>query len=566
MYKDELLVKLLKLSDDWKVELVEIDEPSNRVDITIVPAKNAEKPILKRLFSRTISDAPEMVTLRHLPIVGMRTYLHVPKLGSVGISKVWAHAGARITLEMEKWIVNALRSCHSMQAITELVGLPLAEIREVSERTGTVIEQHEANIDLPAEQPEAAISSPSTRPAIAKQSVPQIKQPAKQVASADRTVINAPPETHPGWRSFVDGNIPIKSSDIGLKMLLQHVRQEVSADPTELTWLANIKQLRSYLTNKPGRHDLEIRMILHGQQEAKQPASVIGDVKKKSDLPASDAPCWYKLIKGQLQIHTNNVGLQMMIEQVRLSVGRNPSEDSYAAGAKLLYRFFLKRQSFLQSETAQLVETPTTSKVSVATPAKADGSDSISAEKTPILATVTKDFFTPVPVPADNNPAWADLISGTLRLNTQNVGLQMMIEQIRISVQRNPSDASKLAGVKLLRQFFLKRQRLLTTELEQLVGKQSFEEALIFDATPLVQQVATVPPESHPGWQKLLNGDLEIETDAVALQMMMERIRISIENNPSNASKIAGTKILRQYFLKYQRKHQAELIQLMAAA
>ncbi|MDZ7736473.1 MAG: hypothetical protein U5P41_10490 [Gammaproteobacteria bacterium] len=54
-------------------------------------------------------------------------------------------------------------------------------------------------------------------------------------------------------------------------------------------------------------------------------------------------------------------------------------------------------------------------------------------------------------------------------------------------------------------------------------------------------------------------------TDAVGLKMMLERIRLSIENNPSEASRLAGAKILRQYFIKHQSKHRAELEQLRAA-
>jgi hypothetical protein len=78
-------------------------------------------------------------------------------------------------------------------------------------------------------------------------------------------------------------------------------------------------------------------------------------------------------------------------------------------------------------------------------------------------------------------------------------------------------------------------------------------------------QDVTIPDINHPSWQRLINGEVEIVTDAVGLKMMLERIRLSIENNPSQASRLAGAKILRQYFIKHQNKHRAELAQLRAA-
>ena len=212
----------------------------------------------------------------------------------------------------------------------------------------------------------------------------------------------------------------------------------------------------------------------------------------------------------------------MMMERVRLSVERNPTEATQKAGIKILHQFFSKHQSRLQSEIQQLGGTPATGQTSA--------------------------------VPPVSSPVWQEIITGHKTVDTSAVGLQMMMERVRLSVERNPTEATQKAGIKILHQFFSKHQSRLQSEIQQLGG-----------ATTSAAQTLTVPPDSHPSWQRLINGELEIKTDVVALKMMLERIRISIENNPSDASRIAGAKILRQYFLKHQSKHQAELDQLLAA-
>ena len=63
----------------------------------------------------------------------------------------------------------------------------------------------------------------------------------------------------------------------------------------------------------------------------------------------------------------------------------------------------------------------------------------------------------------------------------------------------------------------------------------------------------------------MIDGELQIQTDIVALKMMLQSIRLSVENNPGEAARAAAAKILRQYFVKHQSKHRTEIEQLIAA-
>ena len=133
MQDTEILSQILNLGDEWHVETVEIDRPSNRIDINvgIGPAKK------KSLFGRKKSgDDGQKILLRHLPISGMRTFLYVPAPGTVESDKVWAPAGSKFTKEMEAFLVELLNTSRSNQAVARVSGITAAEVREVSERTG----------------------------------------------------------------------------------------------------------------------------------------------------------------------------------------------------------------------------------------------------------------------------------------------------------------------------------------------------------------------------------------------------------------------------------------------
>jgi len=589
MQEIELISQLLKLDSGWHVLSADIDEPSNRIDITVHHGPLQKK----KLFGRASKDKEQdTITLRHLPFAGMRTYLHVPGPDASESNKVWAPAGSAFTTEMEGLIVEALRSCHTIQAVAKLTHITSAEAREISERTGVAPEYHEPNI-------------PAAAPATAPVQADHVATHSYELGQAT----NLPAETDEAWQRLINGEIPIQSSSVALQMLIQRIRQNIMASPTEVTRLASSKLLRQYFVKNQSQHQAEINMLSGGATPMMAAAQ---SVASASGLPADDDLCWQRIINGSLKINTSEVGLQMMMQRVRLSVERNPSEDSRIAGSRILHQYFSKHQTRLQAEIQQLggSVTPISSAAAgqvLALPAVSSpvwqeiisGQKTVetgavglqmmmervrlSVERNPSEATqkagikMLYQFFAKhqnrlqaeirqlggaaatgqtLAVPAVSSPIWQAIITGQKTVDTSAVGLQMMMERVRLSVERNPSEASQKAGIKILHQFFTKHQSRLQSEVQQLGGTA---------ANASMTQTVSVPADTHPSWQRLINGELEIKTDVVALKMMLERVRISIENNPSDASRIAGAKILRQYFLKHQSKHQAELDQLLAA-
>jgi len=507
MQDTEILSQILNLGDGWHVQSAEVDQPSNRIDIIIGfgPAKK------KSLFGRsTVENDAKSVTLRHLPIFGMRAFLHVPEKGSVDSDKLWNPAGSKLTYEMEEFLVEILNNSKSNQATSRISGVSSAEVREVSERTG-------AGADNVADALSNVASAVTSNDAINDYTE------TKSFELIEHS--DVPPETHNNWQRVIDGDISIQTQAVGLQMLLQRIRKDIANNPSEIARINSAKLLRHYFVKNQNQHKADIAVISGGMSQAIPRQEIeITHSTAQTDFPADNHVIWQKIINDDLQIQTSNVALQMMMERVRQSVERNPTEASRQAGAKILRQFFLKHKDRLTDEAQQMG--------------------------------IRSSSPTDVSIPAENSACWQQLIKGSLKIQTRAVGLQMMIERVRQSVDKNNSEANQIAGIKILHQYFIKHQSSAQSEILQLNGMPG--------VTVTGGNIA-IPPESHPNWQRLIDGDLVLDTDIVALKMMLQSIRISIENNPSEASRHAGAKILRQYFIKHQSKHKTELNQLIAA-
>lgn len=607
--------QILGLTDPWQVQAVEIDQPSNRLDIYIGfggarkkglfgGSEQAVCPACQTALPQT--GDYEAISLRHLPLGGLRTYLHVPPAATAGSAQSdcicmqnWAAAGGKFTEAMRDYVVVALQSAPNNQTAAKLAGISSSEAREIGEITGITPMGRDQSTDSDT---------------VASQSQ----------ASHDFELIdsgNIPAPDHSGWQRIIKGDLPIQTDSVALRMLLQRIRSNVEKDPSDSTRHAGAQSLRQFFIKNQQllKHEIE---LLSGDQSTMSSRAVT-DSGAGGALPTESAPVWQRLIDGKQRLDTRVVGLQMMIERVRQSVERNPTDTNRMAGARILRQFFAKHQSRLSSEIAQLGGSvqPATAKTATASgqqvlPSERDpvwqqlvrGDISIQSEvislkmllervrqavnKNPsegnrvAAAKILRQYFaknrarhnseisqllagasdehaavTSAALPSETHKNWQRLINGDIALHTDTVSLKMLLERIRQAIARKPTDANRLAGARMLRQYFIKNQHRHNAEIRALVGDETAVQHGVIDD----EHSGAIPAITHPSWQRLIDGELEILTDAVGLKMMLERIRLSIEHNPSEASRLAGAKILRQYFIKHQSKHRAELDQLRAA-
>ena len=528
-----LLEQLIKIDRPWSISMLEIDQPSNRLDITI------QYNVRKNWLFWWRKEEVEYKVLRHLPLLGMRTFLHVPLLSSINkeAGKMWGHLDSNITYQMESFVTETIQRCASIKDVADITDMMQEDVRKIASMANVTTKSVEVTTPSLIEKPESNI----------------IDLPASNLGTTfdlDSELKNIPDETHPQWQRIIDGQAVLPSHAVGLKMLVQKLMTDIKSDSKETTRLSSIKILRQYFIKNYALYEDDIVTLFLSDEK----------FVKKDDVPDKQSNIWKKIIDEETKFVTSNVGLQMMLNQVKTSVSNNKTAASYLAGTSILRQFFVKHKEFLGKELDQLRGLVTDMPSNVT---------SIVEEEVPQDSQGSLESL-----PAESDSIWKNMLNGSIEIQTNTVSLQMMLRQLRQSIKHNPSEANYSAAIKILYQFFSKYQHVLKREIQQLhnpddgadvdtlvlpdIDEETHKEVTSID----IGDAKSIPNESNPVWQKIITGESELNTDMVALKMMLNQVRISVERNPSDASRMAGARILRQYFIKHQHSHIAELQQL----
>ncbi len=413
----EILARLLNLGNEWHVHSFEIDRVSNRIDIII-----GHGPAKKSLFFRRPEvGGVETVTIRHLPIAGLRTFLTVPRLDTVETDKVWAPLGSRLTNEMEAFLIDVLNNTRSGKAAAKIAGVSISDVREVSQRTG-------AGVHYAASGLVNTVSVTSS----------ELSVPERDYVDSDLFELvedpDIPSETHENWQRIVNEELVLPSNTIALQMLLQRIRRNLVSHPSETTRMNSVKLLRQYFIRNRDKHQLDLKIIAGKLKQHKDKADD-ESILEKTGFP-SDIAIWRNIINGNFKIKTSDLATQMIIEQTQKLVEQGRDETSHHVAEKILRRFFAKHKYRLRNEIRQIM-----------------GIQMVDVSDGGEMAVV---------IPSENAPCWQKLIDGQLEIKTDAIGLQMMIERIKRST------VGREDGSKILRQYFVRHQPALRNEILQL--------------------------------------------------------------------------------------------------
>jgi len=362
MQDNQTLGRILKIDSPWRIDQIEIDEPSNRLDVHV--ALGGERPRFKLWGSRAsrcgkcrreLPDADGLghVTLRHVPVGALRTYMRIPVLDAAGCPdpqcvcvRAWGLGGLRFTHQMVDFVVKVFRATKSFDQTARLLDITIADAHEICERLGVTAE-----------------TAPVAGDARVAAAVPVS---AFESTAAAIKATGIPAESHPGWQSLINGEIPVETDVLALKMMLERVRTAIARNPSSASRLAGAKILRQYFVKYQHLHAGELAQIARGQAVS---APAAEGAQHGPDLSATVAPKgmtgvrgippeshrgWQLLIDGQLSIQPDALALQMMLERIRMTIARNPTSAARDAGAKILRQYFVKHQHRHSAEIAQL--------------------------------------------------------------------------------------------------------------------------------------------------------------------------------------------------------------------
>jgi hypothetical protein len=441
----DFYTQLLDLHAPWQVLDVTIDQPSKRVDIHLGFGEVIKKGLIgftrvKDMFGIAgqpvcpqchsvlpKNDGLRTVSVRHLPVAGFATYLHVPSPGTVKSNRSdcicmqsFVATGTQCTVAMRSHVVALAQAVSSTQAVLRLAGITEDELHEIIKSTK-----------------------------IASAAVAHNKDTLPHADSIEG--LDIPPVDHPHWQHLITGKLSLQTNSVPLRMLLQHVRVNFKKSPGSEAGIAGAKSLRQFFARNRKSLKQEI-----DQLNNKRPSieiEVAGSRKSLSgddNLPAETALVWQRLVNGDQHVKTNMVGLQMLLEQVRKSVQKDSSIANCQAGIRSLHHFFIKHKVRLSQEITQLTDDSATS----------------------VGQTTTTTHATGRSLPAERDPVWSRLISGEIELQSKAVSLQLLLGRVRQKIGTNATEAQRNIGAQILRNYFVRNQQRHSDEIRLLISEQ----------------------------------------------------------------------------------------------
>jgi hypothetical protein len=437
--------QLLELHSPWQVLDVSIDQPSKRLDIHLGFNGVLNKSLLdlsrvKVMFGiaeqntcpQCHSVLPknnefETITVRHLPIAGFATYLHVPSPGTVQSTKSdcacmqpWVAEGTRCTVAMRDHVVALLQAVTSTKSVLQLAGITDEELHEIIKSSKTL----------------------STDVTNDKGTLPR-------AGSTDSSDI--PHLGHPNWQLLINGKLPIQTVSVALRMLLQHVRANYNKSPGRTAGIAGAKLLRQFFVRNKKSLQGEIDQIINYRPGKEVEAAGSREpIPGADNLPTESALVWQRIVNGDQHLNTSMVGLQMILEQVRKSVQQDPSTVNRQAGIRSLYQFFIKHQGRLSQEIAQLTDSSATSVAPLTTAIQ--GVDSS--------------------LPDESDPIWDELINGKIELQSNAVSLKLLLGRIRQNITSNATETQRISGAQILRNYFVRNQQRHSDDIQLLINER----------------------------------------------------------------------------------------------
>jgi transposase len=137
----ELYQQILGLSAPWTVDGVALDVEAQRVDVCVVHAADARWwcPHCERELP--VYDHSEERTWRHLDTCQFATYLRgrlprvdCPEHGVVQVDAPWAEPRGRFTILFERFAIDVLLQCQTVQGACRLLGISWDQARAVMDR------------------------------------------------------------------------------------------------------------------------------------------------------------------------------------------------------------------------------------------------------------------------------------------------------------------------------------------------------------------------------------------------------------------------------------------------
>ena len=160
-------------------------------------------------------------------------------------------------------------------------------------------------------------------------------------------------------------------------------------------------------------------------------------------------------------------------------------------------------------------------------------------------------------LPCEADQHWQDVLSDKVSLTTKVLPLKFLLSKLKLNNHQH-DQATLLSHANELRKFFIANANLLQIEMAKLVGLDSLQAKQKSQANKNKLRLV-LPSTSDPVWLKILGGELKLNSNNLALNLLISRLRNNVnEDVLENINQCCAQ--LREYFKKNYRSLKAELI------
>jgi hypothetical protein len=424
MTAEQLLAALLNLESPWRVEGVAVDTASLRVDVKLgVSTVRAlfKRNIMCARCRRALPERPAALNLRHYNMGTLRIFVQVPDLAMPGprpacpCGKTWQREGSRYTASFERAVQAAITGGLDRATLRNLYALSPDELQGLASEL--------------ERQPASSRPDPSQQRDASGFEVEFLEPPAIAAVTPTPPQNDAPQVPPPGaacWSELLRGTLPFRTESVSLVMLIERVRLSLSGSEDASREAAGERALREYFMRHARTLGRELGQLRQGAAFDNPLAAP----------PAPDHPGWQQLIDGRIPVRPDALGLQMLLERVRLTLGENPDPSLRQAAARTVHDFFVRHGARHREELARLH-----GRVPASTPAATAPRETRGAQ-----------------IPPESDPIWRRLLEGDADASRGSLPLQLLLQRLRMSLGDHPSPEQELQCIRSLRSYFLRAQ------------------------------------------------------------------------------------------------------------
>ena len=270
--------------------------------------------------------------------------------------------------------------------------------------------------------------------------VQQILSDIESTSLAGKQLAYLPTEIDPVWEKILNNSLTIKTQLLPLKFLLSRLTLIANKNPAPDS-IAKLKfELRKFFLDNYTQLEKEIEQICGITSTKLQQQSRSIKAKQRLVLPSTTNKVWLDLLGGNINLHSNNMALNLLIFRQRNVFTRAVDESEKQTAIETLRGYFKKNYRNLIKELVTLNNALQSSK---------NRSD--------------------LDLPQVEHGVWQKILEDESFIPSDHMAYRLLLAKLRAEVSTKPDPSIKLQAARRIRDFIGQNQKTMRIEVGALM-------------------------------------------------------------------------------------------------